>query len=201
MAQLSAKQQNVLDFIRRYTVEQGYPPSVREICDGLQLKSTSTAHGYLQRLEKRGYIRRDPSRPRAIEIIDQADMVRGVVPVSVLGSVTAGLPALAEQTYDDVFYLPTWLVEDHENSFILRIRGESMINAGINNGDHVIVERCPTANNGDIIVALIEEEATVKRFYKENGHYRLQPENDSMAPIIVDQMRVIGKVVGLIRKY
>ncbi len=199
---LSVKQQRVLDFIRQYNRDQGYPPSVREICQGLNLKSTSTAHGYLERLEKRGFIRRDPSRPRAIELLEDAQVRRGTVSLPVIGQVAAGQPILAEQNIEEYIPLPSQFFHCDENeSFMLRIHGESMINIGIFDGDHIVVRRTQTAENGDIVIALIDDEATCKRYFKEDGHFRLQPENDHMAPIIVDEVMILGKVIGLIRQY
>lgn len=199
---LSVKQQRVLDFIRQYNRDQGYPPSVREICQGLNLKSTSTAHGYLERLEKRGFIRRDPSRPRAIELLEDAQVRRGTVSLPVIGQVAAGQPILAEQNIEEYIPLPSQFFHCDENeSFMLRIHGESMINIGIFDGDHIVVRRTQTAENGDIVIALLDDEATCKRYFKEDGHFRLQPENDHMAPIIVDEVMILGKVIGLIRQY
>ena len=199
---LSVKQQRVLDFIRQYNRDQGYPPSVREICQGLNLKSTSTAHGYLERLEKRGFIRRDPSRPRAIELLEDAQVRRGTVSLPVIGQVAAGQPILAEQNIEEYIPLPSQFFHcDETESFMLRIHGESMINIGIFDGDHIVVRRTQTAENGDIVIALLDDEATCKRYFKEDGHFRLQPENDHMAPIIVDEVMILGKVIGLIRQY
>jgi repressor LexA len=199
---LSVKQQKVLEFIRQYNRDQGYPPSVREICVGLHLKSTSTAHGYLERLERKGFIRRDPSRPRAIELIEDRSAMRDVIGVPVVGRVAAGEPLYADENIEDTLYLPLdfFRCADKE-TFVLRISGLSMVNAGILDGDHILVERVQTAQNGEIVVALLGEDATCKRFYKENGHFRLQPENDHMDPIIVPEVAILGKVVGLIRKY
>lgn len=199
---LSVKQQRVLDFIRQYNRDQGYPPSVREICQGLNLKSTSTAHGYLERLEKRGFIRRDPSRPRAIELLEDAQARRGMVSLPVVGQVAAGQPILAEQNIEEYIPLPSDFFHcDKNESFMLRIHGESMVNVGILDGDHIVVRRTQTAQNGDIVIALIGEEATCKRYFKETDHFRLQPENDHMAPIIVEEVVILGKVIGLIRQY
>jgi repressor LexA len=199
---LSVKQQKVLDFIRQYNREQGYPPSVREICVGLALKSTSTAHGYLERLERKGLIRRDPSRPRAIELLEDRSALREVAPIPVIGRVAAGEPVFAQENIEDTLFLPLDFFRcDERETFILRINGQSMINAGIFDGDHIIVRRTQTAENGEIVVALLGDDATCKRYYKENGHFRLQPENDYMEPIIVDDVAILGRVVGLLRRY
>ncbi|MDD3613543.1 MAG: transcriptional repressor LexA [Clostridiales bacterium] len=197
---LSDKQKRILDFIKDEIRAKGYPPSVREICDAVGLKSTSTVHGYLERLEKKGYIRRDPTKPRAIEILDDTSYIsqKELVNVPVVGRVTAGQPILAVENIEDTFPLP---VERLHNSdvFMLSIKGESMLGAGIFDGDYVIVKQQSTAKNGDIIVALIEDEATVKTFYKEADHFRLQPENPAMDPILTKEVSILGKVIGVIR--
>lgn len=199
---LSVKQQRVLDFIRQYNQSHGYPPSVREICDALAMKSTSTAHGYLERLEKRGFIRRDPSRPRAIELVGEADKRREVMNLPVIGRVAAGEPIFAQEHIEEYLALPADFFHCRENeSFILQIQGESMINAGILNGDHIVVQKTSIANNGEIVVAMIGEDATCKRFYKEKNRFRLQPENDQMEPIYTEQVEILGKVIGLLRQY
>lgn len=173
---------------------------MREICEAVRLKSTSSVHSHLETLERNGFIRRDPTKPRAMEILD--DMFgltrREMVQIPMIGTVTAGQPILAEENIEDYFPVPADLLPNTQ-TFMLRIKGNSMINAGIFDGDRVIVERTPTAENGDIVVALIDDSATVKRFYKEDGYYRLQPENDAMEPIIVTNMNVLGKVIGLFR--
>ena len=197
---ISAKQEEILEYIKSQTLQRGYPPAVREICDAVHLKSTSSVHSHLETLEKNGYIRRDPTKPRAIEIIDDEFNLarREIVNVPVIGEIAAGEPIFAEQNIEGYFPLLPEDVPTGE-SFMLKVRGESMINAGIFDGDMVIVEQQPTADNGDIVVAMIEDSATVKRFYKEDGYYRLQPENDTMDPIIVSEVSIIGKVVGLYR--
>ncbi len=187
--------------------EHGYPPAVRDICQGLGLKSTSTAHGYLERLEKNGYIRRDPSKTRAIELIEEdnglpEESFVSAVNVPLLGQVAAGQPILAEENLEEYLPMPKSMVPyDDKNTFALEIRGESMIKAGILNGDKIIVRQTQVAENGDIIVAMIENEATCKRFFKEKDRIRLQPENDLMEPMYFDNVQILGKVIGLIRNY
>ncbi|WP_434653930.1 transcriptional repressor LexA [Thermoanaerobacterium thermosaccharolyticum] len=201
-SKISLKQQEIIEFIKSEINRKGYPPSVREIGKAVGLKSTSTVHGHLSRLEKKGYIRRDPTKPRAIEVLnnDKRDL-SDVIKLPVIGKVTAGSSILAVENIDEYYSIPRDLIVGYEGeSFILKVRGESMINAGILDGDYIIVRKQSYADNGDIIVALIEDEATVKRFYKESDHIRLQPENPSMDPIIVDNVMVLGKVVGVIRK-
>lgn len=200
MGKITQKQQEILDYIKDEILKKGYPPTVREICETVNLKSTSSVHSHLETLEKNGYIRRDPTKPRAIEICDDSfQMVRTeMVSIPIIGNVAAGQPILAEENIEDYFPVPADVVPKGE-SFILNVRGESMINAGIFNGDKVFVNACSTANNGDIVVALIEDSATVKTYYKENDHIRLQPENDSMDPIIVNDCQILGKVYGVLR--
>ena len=197
---ISAKQQEILDYIKDEILKKGYPPTVREICETVKLKSTSSVHAHLETLEKNGYIRRDPTKPRAIEICDDSfQMVRTeMVSIPIIGNVAAGQPILAEENIQDYFPVPADIVPKGE-AFILNVRGNSMINAGILNGDKVFVNSCTAAHNGDIVVALIDDSATVKTFYKEDGHIRLQPENDTMEPIIVDDCQILGKVFGVLR--
>lgn len=199
---ISAKQREILEFVKDRIMKKGYPPAVREICDAVGLKSTSSVHSHLETLEKNGYIRRDPTKPRAIEIIDDNfQMIRtDMVSLPIIGTVAAGMPILAEQNIDGYFPIPSDMVPMGE-SFVLKVKGDSMINAGIFNGDKIFVQACNTAQNGDTVVALVEDSATVKTFYKENGHFRLQPENDSMDPIIVDDVQILGKVYGVFRLY
>ncbi|MBQ8233064.1 MAG: transcriptional repressor LexA [Lachnospiraceae bacterium] len=199
---ITAKQQEILDYIKNEILKKGYPPTVREICETVHLKSTSSVHSHLETLEKNGYIRRDPTKPRAIEICDDSfQMVRTeMVSLPVVGNVAAGQPILAEENIEEYFPVPAEMVPKGE-SFILNVRGDSMVNAGILNGDRVFVNQCSTANNGDIVVALIDDSATVKRFYREKDHIRLQPENDYMDPIIVDDCEILGKVFGIYRIY
>lgn len=214
---ITPKQQEILNFMKSQILAKGYPPSVREICEAVSLKSTSSVHAHLETLEKNGYIRRDPAKPRAIEIIDgsfdisarnatlestsDSDSVtpsREMVNIPMVGTVAAGQPLLAVENVTDFFPLPVDMLPNAE-TFMLRVKGDSMINMGIYEGDQIIVERKNTARNGEVIVALVDDSATVKRFYKEDGHYRLQPENDSMDPIIVDHCEILGKVIGLVR--
>ena len=199
---ISTKQQEILDYIKDEILKKGYPPTVREICETVSLKSTSSVHSHLETLEKNGYIRRDPTKPRAIEVCDDSfQMVRTeTVSLPVVGNVAAGQPILAEENVEEYFPVPADVVPKGE-SFILNVHGESMINAGIFDGDRVFVNCCSTASNGEIVVALIDDSATVKTFYKEDGHIRLQPENDSMDPIIVEDCQILGKVFGVFRFY
>ena len=206
MEKLSQKQFEILEYMKKAVREKGYPPSVREICDAVGLKSTSTVHGHLERLERKGYIRRDPAKPRAIEIFSDNDSVnsdgssRELIEVPIVGTVTAGIPILATENIEDTFPIPSDYAPNG-NIFMLRVKGDSMINAGIFNKDLIMVRQQNTADNGDIVVALIEDFATIKTYYKENGYIRLQPENPTMSPIIVRDVSILGKVVGLYRKF
>lgn len=199
---ISNKQQEILNYIKEEILKRGYPPTVREICETVKLKSTSSVHSHLETLEKNGYIRRDPTKPRAIEICDDSfQMVRTeMVSLPIIGNVAAGQPILAEENIQDYFPVPADMVPQGD-SFILNVRGDSMVNVGIFDGDRVLVNSCSTARNGEIIVALIDDSATVKTFYKEKNHIRLQPENDYMDPIIVDDCQILGKVFGVFRFY
>ncbi|WP_146552049.1 transcriptional repressor LexA [Rummeliibacillus sp. SL167] len=201
MKKISKRQEDILEFIKEEVRTKGYPPSVREIGEAVGLASSSTVHGHLNRLESKGLIRRDPTKPRAIEILDQDNITKqGVIHVPLVGKVTAGMPITAIENIEEYFPIPDFYGTSDDHIFILEIMGESMIEAGILDGDYVIVKQQSTADNGDIIVAMTEEnEATVKRFFKEDGYFRLQPENSSMAPIIVEKVSVLGKVVGLYR--
>lgn len=196
------KQLEILRYIYDTVERRGFPPTVREICAAVKLSSTSTVHGHLARLERKGLLIKDATKPRALEITDEGKKELGIKPkkIPVVGVVTAGQPILAVQDIDEYFPLPPDLENDAGELFMLKVHGESMINAGILNGDSVIVRKQNTANNGEIVVAMTDEnEATVKRFYKENDHYRLQPENDTMVPIILSKVSILGKVVGLYR--
>lgn len=197
---ITKKQTEILEYIKSQILNKGYPPSVRDICMAVNLKSTSSVHAHLETLEKNGYIRRDPTKPRAIEIIDDNFNLtrREVVNVPLIGQVAAGQPLLAVENITSYFPIPAEFIPKEE-VFMLNVKGESMVNAGIYDGDQIIVKQQSTASNGEIVVALVDDSATVKRFYKENGHIRLQPENDFMEPIIVDSCEIIGKVIGLIR--
>lgn len=197
---ISTKQKEILEYIKQEILNKGYPPAVREICEAVHLKSTSSVHSHLETLEKNGYIRRDPTKPRAIEIMDDTFNLtrREVVNVPLIGRVAAGEPILAVENVETYFPIPTEFMPNAE-SFMLKVKGESMINAGIFDGDNLLVQKQSTASNGDIVVALVDDSATVKRFYKENGHYRLQPENDAMEPMILSEVSVLGKVFGVFR--
>ena len=189
---ISKKQQEILDYIKNEILNRGFPPAVREICEAVNLKSTSSVHSHLEALEKNGYIRRDATKPRAIEII---------VNVPLVGTVAAGQPMLAVENIEGYFPVPAEYMPNAQ-SFMLKVKGDSMINAGIFDGDQVLVRQQSSASNGDIVVALVEDSATVKTFYKEDGYYRLQPENDSMEPILVhDNLKILGKVFGVFRLY
>ena len=197
---ISAKQKEILEYIKSEILSKGYPPAVREICEAVDLKSTSSVHSHLETLEKNGYIRRDPTKPRAIEILDDDFNLtrREVVNVPIVGHVAAGEPILATENIENYFPIPVEYMPNEE-TFMLKVKGESMINAGIFNGDNVLVKKQPHAENGDIVVALVDDSATVKTFYKEEGYYRLQPENDTMDPIIVKECSILGKVFGVFR--
>jgi len=199
---ISNKQREILEYLKSQIINKGYPPAVREICEAVNLKSTSSVHSHLETLEKNGYIRRDPSKPRAIEIIDEEFNLtrRELVNVPIVGSISAGQPVLAVENIESYFPIPSEYMPNEE-TFMLKVKGDSMINAGIHNGDLILVQKQSHARNGDFVVALIGDEVTVKTFYKENGYYRLQPENDSMEPIIVTELNILGKVIGLFRKY
>ena len=201
---LTQKQIEILLYIKNEIQLKGYPPAVREICKGVNLKSTSTVHSHLEKLENKGYIRKDPTKPRAIEILDRDDdflfAQKKTIDVPIIGKVTAGAPILAVENIEDTFPIPIELVKGGNNIFMLKVQGESMIEAGILDGDLVLVKEQKDANNGDIVVALMQDEATVKRFFKEKNQIRLQPENQLMSPIYVNDVTVLGKVIGLFRR-
>lgn len=200
---ISKKQQEILDYIKNEILNRGFPPAVREICEAVNLKSTSSVHSHLEALEKNGYIRRDATKPRAIEIIDDNFNLtrREVVNVPLVGTVAAGQPILAVENIEAYFPVPAEFMPN-EQSFMLKVKGDSMINAGIFDGDQVLVKQQSSAGNGDIVVALLEDAATVKTFYKEDGYYRLQPENDTMDPILIHEgLEILGKVFGVFRLY
>ena len=200
MSELKDKQLLIYEFLKDFTSQKGYPPTVREICKAVGLKSTSSVHGHLKQLEKEGLIKRDPTKPRALEIVDSV-VKKEMINVPIIGRVTAGLPILANENIEDSFPLPLDYVKHNNDLFMLKVSGSSMIKAGILDGDFAIIERTQTASNGDKIVALIENEATLKTFYRENDHIRLQPENDEMEPIIVDNCSILGKLIGIYRTY
>ncbi|HIR14759.1 MAG TPA: transcriptional repressor LexA [Candidatus Choladousia intestinavium] len=197
---ITKKQEEILEYIKDQILERGFPPAVREICQAVHLKSTSSVHSHLESLEKNGYIRRDPTKPRAIEILDESFQMlrREMVNVPVVGTVAAGQPIFAEQNIENYFPIPSEYMPN-QPSFILKVKGDSMVNAGILDGDRVVVQQQSTAENGDIVVALVDDSATVKTFYKEDGYFRLQPENDAMESIIVKDLQILGKVFGVMR--
>ena len=197
---ISKKQMEILDYIKEQILTRGYPPAVREICEAVNLKSTSSVHSHLETLEKNGYIRRDPTKPRAIEIIDDSFNLtrREMANVPMIGRVAAGEPLLAQENIENYFPIPVEFMPNND-AFLLTVKGESMVNAGIFDGDYVLVEKQNTAENGDMVVALVGDGATVKTFYREEGVFRLQPENDFMDPIIVEQVEILGKVIGVFR--
>lgn len=201
MVESKDRQMEIYEFLKIYIENKGYPPSVREICEAVSLRSTSTVHGHLKRLEKKGLIRRDPTKPRALEIIKNDTDKKEMINIPIIGKITAGMPILATENIEDSFLIPLDYIKHNNELFILRVSGESMVNAGIRNNDLAIIESCQDALNGDIVVALIDDEATIKRFFKEKDHIRLQPENDSMAPIIVNNCSILGKLVGIFRSY
>lgn len=197
---ITPKQQEILDCIKKAILTKGYPPSVRELCTAVNLKSTSSVHAHLETLEKNGYIKRDPTKSRTIEILDDSFNLtrREIINIPIVGNVAAGQPLLAEQNIEDYFpLLPSFIKKN--DTFMLKVRGDSMINCGIYDGDLLMVEKTMDARDGEIVVAIIDSGATVKRFYREAGHIRLQPENDSMDPIIVDDCEICGRVLGLFR--
>jgi len=199
---ITSKQKEILEFMKNEILSKGYPPAVREICEAVNLKSTSSVHSHLETLEKNGYIRRDPAKPRAIEIVDENFNLtrREIVNVPIVGTVTAGQPILAVENIESYFPIPMDYMPNQE-TFMLKVKGESMINAGIFDGDTILVQKQSHAKNGDFVVALIEDSVTVKTFYKEKDYYRLQPENDYMDPIIVPEVEILGKVIGLFRMF
>ena len=197
---ITKKQSEILKYIKEQILKRGFPPAVREICEAVSLKSTSSVHSHLETLEKNGYIRRDPTKPRAIEILDDTFNLtrREMSNVPLLGRVAAGEPILAVENIENYFPIPVDMLPNKE-TFLLTVQGESMINAGILDGDYVLVEKDNTAKNGDMVVALVEDSATVKTFYKEDNVFRLQPENDDLEPIIVSEVEILGKVIGVFR--
>ncbi len=199
---ITDKQKEILEYLKSEILNRGFPPTVREICDAVNLKSTSSVHAHLETMEKNGYIRRDPTKPRAIEILDDNFNItrREVVNIPLVGRVAAGEPLLAVENVENYFPIPAEYMPNAQ-SFMLKVKGESMINAGIFSGDMILVEQVDNVRNGDMVVALVDDSATVKTFYKEADHIRLQPENDNMDPIIVEDCKVLGKVFGVIRLF
>lgn len=201
MCEVRRKELEIYEFLKEYTEEKGYPPSVRDICEAVSLKSTSTVHRYLKQLERKGFIKRDPSKPRALEIAELCVPKKEMINIPIVGKITAGLPILATENVEDTFPLPIDYIKHDNELFMLRVSGESMINAGINDNDLAIIESTHSARNGEIIVALIEDCVTIKRFFKEKNHIRLQPENYIMPPIILKECKILGKLVGIYRSY
>ena len=208
MGKTAERQQKILEFMRNEVETKGYPPTVREICKSQGISSTSTVHSDINTLVKQGYLKKDPSKTRAIRVVDKSmikewpEKRKDIIDVPIVGNVAAGSPILAEQNIEETF--PVHSAYANENNFMLRVRGESMINVGIMDGDLILIEQQNTARNGEIVVAMVDGfdcEATVKTFYKENGHIRLQPENDTMEPIIVDDVKIVGKVKGVFRYF
>ena len=201
MADVKDKQSEIYKFLKTYTESKGYPPSVREICEAVSLRSTSTVHGHLKRLEKKGMIKRDPSKPRALEIAELSLPKKEMINIPIVGKITAGLPILATENIEDTFPIPLEYIKHDKELFMLRVSGQSMVNVGIRDNDLAIIESTQNAVNGDIVVALIDDSATIKRFFKEKDHIRLQPENDTMDPILVDDCNILGKLVGIFRSF
>lgn len=199
---LSSKQQLILDFLKKEIKQNGYPPTVREICDAVGLSSTSTVHAHLETLERKGYIRRSPTKNRSTEILEEDfyGNAREQVNVPIVGQVAAGVPILAEENIEDTFPIPIDYVKN-DSCFMLHVKGDSMVEEGILDGDLVLVRQQQTATNGDIVIAMLDDSATVKTFYRENGHIRLQPANKAFSPIIVRDCEILGKVIGLYRRY
>ena len=197
---ITPKQQEILEYIKQQILKKGYPPAVREICEAVHLKSPSSVHSHLETLEKNGYIRKDPTKPRAIEILDDSFQLtrREMVNIPVIGSVAAGQPIFAAENIETYFPVPSEFIPNQE-VFMLHVKGDSMMNAGIFDGDTILVKHQNTASNGDMVVALLDDSATVKTYYKEDGYYRLQPENDHMEPIIAENISILGVVFGVFR--
>jgi repressor LexA len=201
MADVKDKQSEIYEFLKTYTESKGYPPSVREICEAVSLRSTSTVHGHLKRLEKKGMIKRDPSKPRALEIAELSAPKKEMINIPIVGKITAGLPILATENIEDTFPIPLDYIKHDKELYMLRVSGQSMVNVGIRDNDLAIIESSQDAINGDIVVALIDDSATIKTFFKEKDHIRLQPENDTMDPILVDDCKILGKLVGIFRSF
>lgn len=201
MTDVKDKQSEIYKFLKTYTESKGYPPSVREICEAVSLRSTSTVHGHLKRLEKKGMIKRDPSKPRALEIAELSAPKKEMINIPIVGKITAGVPIFATENIEDTFPIPLDYIKHDKELFMLRVSGQSMVNVGIRDNDLAIIESAQNAINGDIVVALIDDSATIKRFFKEKDHIRLQPENDTMDPILVDDCKILGKLVGIFRSF
>jgi len=201
MLDVKDKQSEIYEFLKTYTEAKGYPPSVREICEAVSLRSTSTVHGHLKRLEKKGMIKRDPSKPRALEIAELSASKKEMINIPIVGKITAGLPILATENIEDTFPIPLDYIKHDNELFMLRVSGQSMVNVGIRDNDLAIIESTQNAINGEIVVALIDDSATIKTFFKEKDHIRLQPENDTMDPILVDDCKILGKLVGIFRSF
>lgn len=195
------KQSEIYNFLKKYTENKGYPPSVREICEAVSLKSTSTVHGHLQRLEKKGLIKRDHLKPRALEIAELSEPRKEMIDIPILKKILRYKPLIVKENIEDMFPIPLDFIKHDRELFMLRVSGQSMVNVGIRDNDLAIIERSESASNGDIVVALIEDSATIKTFYKEKDYIRLQPENDNMDPIIVDDCKILGKLVGIFRSF
>lgn len=195
------KQTEIYEFLKNYTENKGYPPSIREICEAVSLSSTSTVHGHLQRLERKGMIKRDPTKPRALEIIEISTPKKEMISIPIIGKIKPGIPLLSAENIEDMFPIPLDYIRHDKELFMLRVSGQSMVNVGIRDKDLAIVENTEQAVNGDIVAALINDETTIKRFFKEKDHIRLQPENDTMKPILVDGCKILGKLVGIFRSF
>ncbi|OPJ63662.1 transcriptional repressor LexA [Clostridium chromiireducens] len=201
MREIMTKQSEIYEYLKTYTENKGYPPSIREICEAVSLRSTSTVYSHLKRLERKGMVKRDPSKPRALEISALSIHKKEIISIPIIGTITAGTPILAEENIEDTFQLPLDYIKHDRELFMLRVYGESMVNAGIRDNDLAIIEKADNARNGDIVAALIEDSATIKRFFKEKDCIRLQPENDTMEPILVYDCKIIGKLVGIFRSF
>ena len=195
------KQTEIYEFLKTYTENKGYPPSVREICEAVSLMSTSTVHGHLKRLEKKGLIKRDPTKPRALEIAELSSPKREMINIPIIGKITKGLPILSTENIEDMFPIPLDYIKHDNELFMIRVSDQSMVNVGIRDKDLAIIENTDCVVNGDIVVAFINDETTIKRFFKEKDHIRLQPENDSMQPILIDKCKILGKLLGIFRSF
>ncbi len=195
------KQTEIYEFLKTYTENKGYPPSVREICEAVSLTSTSTVHGHLKRLEKKGLIKRDPTKPRALEIAELSAPKREMINIPIIGKITKGVSIFASENIEDMFPIPLDYIKHDNELFMLRVSGQSMVNVGIRDKDLAIIENTDCVVNGDIVAVFINDETTIKRFFKEKDHIRLQPENDSMQPILIDECKILGKLLGIFRSF